>query len=242
MRPRAVKCDWVADGDLASAPDGCVEREPPAEPSADVFQDGRIPRDRVGVHGRHRTATAQRVEFDDRVADVQLGSFPGGLVHPVDSGDQKIGAKSPNVTTECRHRTIGRHQQRQDVELVAGWRALEPGVLPRGGTNQFGRDGGIPRMAIDQHLSLGAQRPSQAQQLVLPPGGAHALGTADPDESVARDAEVSEGGSLDLLPRHGLDGVAPQLTEGERHGPTPPARARPPGSPRRCPRGCSGSW
>jgi hypothetical protein len=66
--------DEIVTRDRAAAGDVRVEREAAVEPAADVAQHRGIGIERVGIHGRDRTARAQRVETDDCVAHVQVAA------------------------------------------------------------------------------------------------------------------------------------------------------------------------
>ena len=106
----------VADGHPCWRDDGRVEAEGAFEPAHDVAQDLRVLRHRIGIEGGHDAASAQIVECDDRISDLQTSPFPLALLEPRHAGDDQVRSKPSCIAAESLKRSIGRNQQREDVE------------------------------------------------------------------------------------------------------------------------------
>ena len=118
----------IADPDRAGADDVGVERQLAAESPHDIAQHRGVDLQCVGIHGRHVTASAQRVEPHDRVADVQFRARPVPFVEPVDAADDDIRTQPPDVASESGDGAVSRDEQREDIEAVEPFPRFEPGV------------------------------------------------------------------------------------------------------------------
>ena len=84
----------------------------------DVAQHAGIYLQRVRVDGRHVTPPAQRVQPDDRIADMQSRARPLAFSQAIDTGDDDVWTKAADIASESGDRAVGGHKQREDVETI----------------------------------------------------------------------------------------------------------------------------
>src|SRR4029453_7272664 len=114
-KSRRNELDAIADFDVASASDGRVQAELPAEPANDVAQNRMILRPPVRIKRCQDATTAEVIEVDLRIREPQSRTGPPSLGHTRDPADHQVGTQAPEVAAERRHRAVGTDQQRQDV-------------------------------------------------------------------------------------------------------------------------------
>ena len=181
----------VADRDHPFLQDVRVQREPSAEAAADVPEHFGIAHQSVGIDRRHRTAAAQRIEADDRAADVQLGARPLALVEAVDAANHDVRTQTADVASKRRHGAIGGDQQREDVEPIEHVRRFEPRVLARGRFDARERLRAVPGQPVDERLAMGTRGGMESEEPMMNPRRAHTLRAPDPDRAVAGNAVES---------------------------------------------------
>jgi hypothetical protein len=159
------------------------------------FQHLGIALERIGIHGRHRAAPSQRVQADDRVADMKGRARPLALVEPVDAADQEVRPETADVPAECGDGAVGRHQERQHVESIAVVRFLHPGIVARRFLDQRERGRTVPGMSSDAGARVRAEGTPQPEQTVVAARRAHPFRAADPDDAIAGDAVEPESGA-----------------------------------------------
>jgi hypothetical protein len=135
-----------------------IKPKPAAESAADIAKHLRITLEGVWINGRHRAAAAQGIEPHPRVSDVQLRAFPERFGHPLDPSDEDVRAEASDVPAEHRHGSVGRHEQRQDVEPLETLVRLEPRIVAGGVLNQCQGFRAVPRMTVDEGTRVGPQR------------------------------------------------------------------------------------
>jgi hypothetical protein len=166
-----------------------IECEPSVEAPDDIAEHARVLHQRVGVERCHHAASAEAIDLDDDVTDHQLPTWPLALVEPVDTANDEIGAKPAAVAAEGGNRSIGGHEQRQNIETcLRVFVALEPRVRPRDPAHVGEHRGFGPAPSVDQWF------PGLIECRVVPEQAWLRAGSLDPpalavhlDEAIAHD-------------------------------------------------------
>ena len=95
-----------------------VEREFTVESLNDVAKHAGVNLQRVGVDGRHVTTPAQRVQPDDRTADMQTRTGPLAFSQSIDAGDDDVRTKASDIASESSNRAVGGDKKREYVEAI----------------------------------------------------------------------------------------------------------------------------
>ena len=194
--------------------DIAVQREHPSQLAVDPQQDVHVLFGGVGIERRHDAALPEADHPDDRAPDVKLAALPPALGQSRNAGDEQVRAKPPPIVAERRDRTVRRDEQGQHVEPIQAVVAQQSGSGP-GGLLHIARDvGHAPAPAVDQGLTVRAQRRVVQQKLRARPrrDDAPAL-ILDVNDTISGDALGADLGLLQLLPGHGLDRIAPDLRQ-----------------------------
>ncbi len=110
---------------------------------------------RVGIDRRHDTSRAQRVQPNDRISPMcSSASSHSRSAKPVDTADDDVRAQAADVASERGNSTVGRDEQRQNVESVESLARLEPGVGAGGIPDERERVRAIPWMTVDQGAAV----------------------------------------------------------------------------------------
>ena len=217
MRCVAYEPHGIADADAARADHLGVERELAAEALDDVLQHARIELQRVRIDGGHDAAGAERIEADDRLADVQFGAGPVALRQPFDAANHDVRPQPPHIAAEGLDGTVGGDQQRHDVEPVEALPRFEPRVGAGGLLHQRERVDAVPAMTFDVRPALAIERAVQADQSILPARGADAFRPAHADDAIARDAIRRDLGFGQRFSGQRFDWISPQLADVKGH-------------------------
>jgi hypothetical protein len=120
----------------------------------DAFQHVQILLARIGVKRGHDAAAPQVFDADDNWTNPKLAAFPLALGQTFDTADDEIGAEAPPVEAGCLEHSVGRNQQREDIETVRPVAAHQAGVWSGGGFNVARNFFGEERAPIHQRLAV----------------------------------------------------------------------------------------
>jgi hypothetical protein len=151
-----IEHDLIPHAHSSTAHHVSIERKPAAESAADVLEHLRITFERVRINSGHRAAAAQGIEPHQRVRDMQLRACPLPFGHSRDPSNEDVRAKAPDVPPEHRHRSIGRHEQRQNVEPLETFVRFEPRIVAGGVLDECQSLRAVPRMTVDEWTRVGA--------------------------------------------------------------------------------------
>jgi len=144
----------IADCKYAGLHDVAIQRQRSVKFAVNLPEYVHILYQRIRVERRHDTAITQIFNPDNYLTRSQRLPLPLSFVEPMHSANDDIGTQSPSVISEGCDRTVGRHQQRQNVESLDTIVPLKPRVRPRGVTHiDF-----APRLPIHQRFAVSTQR------------------------------------------------------------------------------------
>ena len=144
-----VEHDVIPDTHCSAAHHVGIERKPAAESADDIFKHLRIALEGVWIDRRHHAAAAQGIELHKRVSDVQLRALPERFGLRLDSSNEDVRSKASDVPPEHRHSSIGRDEQRADVEPLETFVRFEPRVVAGGVLDECQGFRAVPRMTVD---------------------------------------------------------------------------------------------
>ena len=188
----------TAERDTSSHPhdtgtgDVGIECQLTTEPSADVPQHIVITDEGVGIHDRHRTAPAERIQPNDDAgvvvgSEVQLRAGPRPFFQSRYAADQQVRPEAPDVPVERGDCTVGRDQQREDVEAFGSVIRRQPRVIAGCLFDQRQRLGTLLWQPVHQHVPIRPERPLEAEEFVVPPRRPDPFRAADVNEAIAGD-------------------------------------------------------
>ena len=154
----------MADFDAPSASDGCVQTELSAESANDITENLRILRSRVWIVGCHDTTAAEVSKSDLRFGQPQNRTRPLSLGETFNTTDHQIRTQAFDVAAERRHRTVGTHEQGEDIEPLWGVRSLESSAGLNRRLNAPADLTRVPGQPVHQRLSIGAERCMKSEQ------------------------------------------------------------------------------
>jgi hypothetical protein len=150
--------DAMADFDAPSASDSCVQTELSAESANDITENVRILLCRVWIVGCHDTTAAEVSKSELRFRQPQNRTRPLSLGETFNTADHQIRTQASDVAAEGRHRTVGTHEQREDIEPFWGVESLESSARLNGRLNAPADLTRVPWQPVHQRLSVDAER------------------------------------------------------------------------------------
>jgi hypothetical protein len=148
--------DAMADFDAPGASDGCVQTEVSAESANDIAENPRILLGRVWIVSCHDATPAEIRKRDLRFGQPQDRTRPLSLRETFNAADHQIRTQASDVVAERRHRTVGTHEQWEDIEPFWGIESLESGARLNRRLNPPADLTRVPGQPVHPRLSIEA--------------------------------------------------------------------------------------
>jgi hypothetical protein len=165
--------DAMADFDEPSASDGCVQTELPTEAANDIAENPGILLRGVRIVGCHDTTPAEVRKSDLRFGQPQNRTGPLSFGETFNTADHQVRTQAPEVAAERRQRTVGTHEQWEDIEPFWGVESLESSTRLNRCLNAPADLTRLPGQPVHQRLSIHAERCVKSQQTRERPRGDH---------------------------------------------------------------------
>jgi hypothetical protein len=182
----------IADPDDPGTVDIGVECESAVESLNDVAEYAGINLQGIGIDGRHVTTSAQRVQPDDRIADMQTRARPLPFSQSIDARDEDVRAKAAHITSEGSDRAVGGDKKREDIEAIQAIPRFEPRIGACGVFDERKRFGAVPGVTVNAWTAVDIERAAQAKEPILPAGRTHAFRSTHPHDAIARNSVWSQ--------------------------------------------------
>ncbi len=192
--------------------DRAIERQLAAGLLDDLSENAEILLERIGIEGGHDAAHAKLRDIDDHLAGTKGRARPGTLRLPRNAANNDIWAQTTKVHAEPADRSIGGHEQRQDIEpsgVLAG--VHEAHGFTGGPASEGERFRGVPWISVDHGYPLCGDGSLESKQAGMRARGDDSVTGVrdDHDVAVSVNPGLMQRGFGDPFAAHAFDWVTP---------------------------------